>query len=333
MNTQATTAAKKSNAAARKAAAAAKFGDNPVVDAPEAGATVEAPAAAPVDPAKTGLGLKKAKAATKRASRAVVVKPEGETAVEQMAEAVNTLQAKAEAATKRKAAKAAKAAEPEFVPVVVKDGNNHSAIAVASNGRTVELIPMDSAGMTVVKLSRDRFAADYQPMQDYPVGKAAKVYLTQTIALDPKARAVLEVLAAAEADKPIASGELVALMSKHDSEAALQTVPANGEGAVADAPKAGRKARSAAPKADREGKPTGSRAPAAELAKTIVAGDVKVTSKVQPGSFRAARHEYIVSMAGKTVAEVLGASTVEGKRGIAYRDVQFALSNGFIKLA
>jgi hypothetical protein len=285
-------------------------------------------AAQPTEKAPAATGLAKAKAAAKRPSRAKVTK--GETEVEQMAADVNAAQAATEKAAKRKGKKAAPEAPP-FEPAVYKDDHQHSVIAVAATAKQVELIPMDSAGMSVITVSRDRFAHDYtQVMQDgapYPVAKAAKVYLTQTIALDPKAKLLLETLAAAEADKPIASGVLVDLMSRHDKELAEQRAAAAAEAAP------GEKApRAKAAKPARERKPVGGKAAPAEAAKKIEKGGVEVHAKVQPGSFRAARHNYIVSMAGKTVAEVLGATTMEGKRAIAMRDIQFAVSHGFIKL-
>lgn len=320
----------------RKAAAATRYSDSPIVnmDPPVAG---DVPALVAADPAKTGTGLTKAKAATKRASRAKVVTGAAAELVtaptaslDTMAAAVNELQA---AAPKGKRGKKAAAPAAPFEPVVVKDGNNHSAIAVAADEKMVSLIPMDSAGMTVTSLSRDRFNADYKVTMDgdapYPVAKAATVYLTQTIAMDPKAKLVLETLAAAEAGKPIASGKLVDLMSRHDKEQA--ELRAAEAAATPGKPAKALKAEKA-PKAARESKPLGHRAAPAEAAKKIVAGDTKVEAKVQPGSFRAARHNYIVSMAGKTVGDVLGASTVEGKRAIAMRDITFAVQHGFIKL-
>lgn len=335
------TALTKKQVAATKFAAADKHAEAIAAAAIAAATTPEvAEVAAPAPAKKTtaGKGLSKAKAATKAPSKLVTLvagaapvaekatpAPRNKVAKAVIADALAVVAPKAKRVSKKAAVKAE---APAFEPSVVKDENNHTAIAVSADARTVELIPMDSAGMAVIKLSRDRFAAEYRPVDGYPVSKASRVYLTQTIAMDPKAREVLELLAASEADKPIASGALVALMSRHDEAAA-----AEARATAAAAPKADKPAKAVkAPKAEREVKPLGHRLPA-EATKTIVAGDVKVESKIQPGSFRAARHNYIVSMAGKTVADVLGASTLEGKRGIAFRDVQFAVSHGFIKLA
>lgn len=314
----------------RKAAAAARFSDTPIanLDPAEAGGPV-VETAAPQDPAKTGLGLTKAKAATKRASRAKVVKGEA-------AELVLAPVAAAEPAlpvVKKARGKKAAAPSAPFEPAVYKDAANHTAIAVSADEKMVELIPMDSAGMSVTRVSRDRFAHDYKVAMaegaPYPVAKAARVYLTQTIAMDPKAKLLLETLAAAEADKPIASGELVALMSRYDAEDAERRIAEEQPVKAGKAPKAPKAA--ATPKAPREAKPLGHRMPA-EATKVIAVGETKVEAKVQPGSFRAARHNLIVSMAGKTVADVLGASAIEGKRAIAFRDIQFAVQHGFIKL-
>lgn len=325
MQTTNATAAKKIT---RKAAAAAKFSDNPVIAEVVADALqVLAPVAA--DPAKTGTGLTAAKAATKRASRAKVVKGE---AAELVVAPVATVEPALPVVKKARGKKAAAPSAP-FEPAVYKDAANHTAIAVSADDKMVELIPMDSAGMSVTRVSRDRFAHDYKVAMaegaPYPVAKAARVYLTQTIAMDPKAKLLLETLAAAEADKPIASGELVALMSRYDTEAA-ERAATEQPAAPAKAGKAPKAPKAA--KAPREAKPLGHRMPA-DAAKKIEVGAVKVESKVQPGSFRAARHNLIVSMAGKTVGEVLGASAIEGKRAIAYRDIQFAVQHGFIKLA
>lgn len=336
MTTAQTTAAKKTST--RKIAAAAKFSEAALAAAAaEDNAAPQEAVPAPADPAKVGAGLAKAKAATKRASRAKVVKGADAQIVAE-APAAETAAPTAPAKPARAKRGAKKAEEPEFVPMVVLDENKHTAIAVAANGRTIEIIPMDSAGLSVTKLSRDRFAHEYKPMVDYPVSKAAKVYLTQTIALDPKAKAVLEVLAAAEADKPIASGELVALMSRHD-ETATVTVPLENGGAAGEerhalateGGKGKRGAKAAAPKKER--KPLGRSS--VDKDKVLKAGDVDYKAKVRPDTFRFALMRAIVTCAAKggKVGDVLGQVVQEGKPGVAAIDINFAVQCGYVAFA
>lgn len=334
METQATAAKK----ATRKQVAAAKFGDNAAAletaaAQPELAVaqSVAAAVVAATDPAKTGTGLTKAKAAAKRASKAKVVK--GEAAELELAPATQPVEA-APAKAKRASKKAApKADEPEFQPVVVKDAYNHTAIAVARTQRTIEMIPMDSAGMAITHVSRDKFAAEYKAVDNYPVDKAARVYLCQTIAMDPKAKEILELLAGAEADKPIAQGVLMDIMSRHD------VAPDDGAAATPAAPKAEKAAkaerapRTAAPKADRAAKPLGRSKVDGD--KALAAGSADFKAKVRPGTFRYALMEAIVAHAAKggKVADILGKEVMKGKPGVAAIDVTFAVQNGYVAYA
>lgn len=241
----------------------------------------------------------------------------------------STLAAVAEA-TKLVRKPAAAAAPKLPLPAVYKDAQNHTCIVIGEGTKYLQAIPMSSAGINVVRMSKDKLLHDFQPMADYPAAKAAKVYLSYPVGMAPRAKAVLEVLAKSEAGKPLAEGALVAVMSKYDEreaeEAKLAQVavkfPAKPAKAVTETKgvKAGGTppVAAAAPVA-RAAKPKGT--PKFEMDKVITL--LTEVNPKRPGSASATR--FAAYKTGLTVAQFVAA-------GGTVADVKWDTAHGFISI-
>lgn len=275
-------------------------------------------------PAK-GTGAKAAKEAATKPSKVVVSTPDAPAPIA--------------SAQPTKSKKGASAAKPAGLPLpgVFKDAQQHTCIAIAEGRKYVQLIPMDAGGIAVTKLSKDQFAKRFdKQLADYPVGKAAKQFMAGSMPVTPQAKALLDVLAKAEADKPLATGTLVAIMSKGDEKADPDTVQHETlEQAAAAAKPARQPATKPGKKAEGDKAPKAPKTPAAyaDAGKTIGVGKVNHTEKVRAGTFRFALMDALVQAKGKKVSDLLGKVVVDGKPGIAKVDVEFAVKQGYITLA
>ncbi len=65
------------------------------------------------------------------------------------------------------------------VPVYAafRDASRHSCIRVRDNGSRVSYVPMDALETVVKSLPAKEFYQDYEPIPDYPVKRAAEIYL------------------------------------------------------------------------------------------------------------------------------------------------------------
>lgn len=287
---------------------------------------------APAELPAAGTGAKARKEATTKPGKVVVSTPDAPAPVAS-ADAKSQPKGKPKGkATKKVAATALP------LPAVYKDEHNHTAIVVAEGRKYVQLIPMDAAGLAVTRVSRDQFAAKWgKHMADYPVGKAAAQYLAGNMVVTPQAKELLDVLAKAQADKPLASGQLVALMSKGDEKADPDSVVPQPLEAATKGDKPARQPAASKPgkKAEGDKAPKAARTPAvyADAGKTIAVGKVAYAEKVRAGTFRFALMEALVKGKGKKVSDLLGATVMDGKPGIAKVDVEFAVKQGYITLA
>lgn len=282
-------------------------------------------AAKAANPAKgaTPTGAAAAKRAAKAPSKAVTVEPP---AAEQPA--------KPKRAGKPKAEKVAEAVPALPVPMpkapaapavavgVYQDANRHTCIVCSVGRKLVNYVPMDGAGLAVVKMSIDKFAHDWSLVASYPVDKAAAQYLAGTIAKTPQAEEVLRTLAGQAVGKPLAKGELKPVMSAGDEADAAPVQP-----------------RSAAPSKNKA-KAEGTAAPRAGKAwpnagRKLAVGAAKVADKVREGTFRRALMDHVVAVAkkGGTTDDCLGKEVTPGKPACAKVDVDFALANGYVKFA
>jgi chemotaxis protein histidine kinase CheA len=84
----------------------------------------------------------------------------------------------------------------------------HTAIKLGETNRHVLLIPFDSAGLQVIKISHDQFAAEWAEFP-YPVEKAARSYLESYVAqsstTSSEARDCLERILSSESQVPSTS--------------------------------------------------------------------------------------------------------------------------------
>jgi hypothetical protein len=274
-----------------------------------------------------GSGLKAAKAAEQAPSVTVVITPDAPKAKraskgkKATPEQEAAAQAKLESAREyaREVIKAVdKAAKvPALEPGVYKNRENRSTIVFSVGSKLVHHIPMD-ATLSAAKMSIDRFKGEYMLMADYNIAKAAAQYLAGASARTPGAEKVLQELAKAAEGKPLAQGELVALMSRTDEEAAAAKAAGTAPTKAARTP--------AAPRAPKVW---------ADAAKVLKAGAVNFSDKVRPGTFRYALMDAIVKAAAKGATkaeELLGKVVMEGKPGIAKVDIEFAAANKYITL-
>lgn len=266
----------------------------------------------------TPTGAAAAKRATKAPSKAVTVETPV-AATEQPAKPTRTRKPKAEKAAE--SAVAAPAA-PAVAVGVYQDANRHTCIVCSVGRKLVNYVPMDSAGLAVVKMSIDKFVHDWQVVAGYPVDKAAAQYLAGTIACTPQAEEVLRALAGQAAGKPLAKGTTVPLMSKGDEADAAPVQP-----------------RSAAP-GKTKAKAEGTTAPRAGKAwpnagRKLAVGAAKVADKVREGTFRRALMDHVVAVAkkGGSTDDCLGKVVMEGKPACAKVDVDFAVQCGYVKFA
>lgn len=277
------------------------------------GTPSKAAKAANVAKGGTGTGAARAAAAVKKPSKAVVEKP---------AAPVAATEPKA-----TKPARAAKAAAAPAGPVLVAPGvymqGTHSAILVSVGTKVVNYIAMDSAGLELRKASKDKFAADWKHKADYAGGaaKAAAQYLASPIMKTPQAESMLTQVAGAALGKALAKGTVQPVMSRHDEKEADAVVPQSAKAARAAA--TGKVAPKPAGRAwDLSGK-------------KLALGEKKPEATIRAGTLRLALMDAIVAAAKKgAVAEsVLGAEVMPGKPKLAKVDVEFAIKNGFVKVA
>jgi hypothetical protein len=128
---------------------------------------------------------------------------------------------------------------------------------------------------------------------------------------------VLGELAKAAKGKPLAQGDLVALMSRTDEEAAAARA---GEALS----KPGKVVRTGA----------AARAPKVwdNASKVIKAGTVSFKEKVREGTFRFALMDAICKAVGRKAEDLLGHVVMEGKPGVAKVDIEFAVANKYVAL-
>lgn len=213
------------------------------------------------------------------------------------------------------AAAPAKAAAPKLQAPGVYMQGTHSAIVVSAGSKLVNYIAMDSAALELRKEGIDKFAADYKLSDGYPVEKAAAQYLALPIMKTPQAESMLLQLAGKAAHKPLAKGEPVLLMSKHDEKDADTVVPQKAVAAKAAAKPAGRVWE--------------------HSGKTLALGDKKPGDTIRDGTLRLALMDAIVAAAKKkgSTDSVLGLEVMAGKPKLAKVDVEFAVRSGFVKYA
>lgn len=60
---------------------------------------------------------------------------------------------------------------------VCRDFNSRTCIELSRDGNTVSLIPLEILGLTVVNMRLAEFDKTYKPMADYPIEKAASLYV------------------------------------------------------------------------------------------------------------------------------------------------------------
>jgi hypothetical protein len=272
-----------------------------------------------------GSGLKAAKAAEQAPSVTVVTTPDAPKAKRASKKApqhvvdgaVAAVEALGGTVTPQAKARTTDAKAPALEPGVYKNRENRSTIVFSVGNKLVHHIPMD-ATLSAAKMSIDRFKGEYMLMADYNIAKAAAQYLAGASARTPGAEKVLQELAKAAAGKPLAQGELVALMSRTDEEAAAAKAAGTAPTKAARTP--------AAPRAPKVW---------ADAAKVLKAGAVNFSDKVRPGTFRYALMDAIVKAAAKGATkaeELLGKVVMEGKPGIAKVDIEFAAANKYITL-
>lgn len=239
----------------------------------------------------------------------------------QIASAKAVVRGDKEGAAQAKLENAPKA--PAVIVGVYQDANRHTCIVCSVGRKLVNYVPMDSAGLAVVKMSIDKFVHDWQVVAGYPVDKAAAQYLAGTIACTPQAEEVLRALAGQAAGKPLAKGTPVPVMSKGDEADKADAMPVQPRSA---APGKAKAAGAAAPRAGKAWPNAG---------RKLVVGAAKVADKVREGTFRRALMDHVVAVAkkGGTTDDCLGKVVMEGKPACAKVDVDFAVQCGYVKFA
>ena len=214
---------------------------------------------------------------------------------------------------------------PAVIVGVYQDANRHTCIVCSVGRKLVNYVPMDSAGLAVVKMSIDKFVHDWQVVAGYPVDKAAAQYLAGTIACTPQAEEVLRALAGQAAGKPLAKGTPVPVMSKGDEADKADAMPVQPRSAVPGKTKA----KAAGTTAPRAGKAW------ANAGRKLTVGAAKVADKVREGTFRRALMDHVVAVAkkGGTTDDCLGKVVMEGKPACAKVDVDFAVQCSYVKFA
>lgn len=188
-----------------------------------------------------------------------------------------------------------------------RDHNRHHCICVSVERKYTYFIPMEAAEVRVAQMAHEEFAHTYEPVEEYPVRRAAEIFLAApNKEVAPKAREHLEAIladpayvydssqfsvpnvikenmmarsAAKIADEigakaPRNKKEALQAAEKHDKA----NLPRNTKAAPKEEPAA--PAAKKAPKAEAAPKAASGRAPAADMTVKLKVGD---TSSVKRG--------------------------------------------------
>jgi hypothetical protein len=180
--------------------------------------------------------------------------------------------------------------EADYVPAVYRDANMHHCICVLLGTEIVEFIPLPLGEMecTVAHLSRPVFLSAYKKVGDYPVKRAAQLFLhdaaSKTISVE--AREHLERIVANPAYeydvsqfKPLPKERKLTMTDEVTNAADAATKPAKKKPAVKAAP-----AKKPAAKAAPAKKPVAKAAPAKKSAKKASAEPDTATYKIGDAS-------------------------------------------------
>lgn len=155
---------------------------------------------------------------------------------------------------------------------VFRDHNRHTCIRVSVDGHQVKFIPMEAKEVKVVRMADKHFISVYTPYTEYPVKRAAEIYLfAPSKEVSPQAREHLERIIADPAfeyDRSQFNNPPPQAARKEDDMAAAKKTPA----AKTPAEKPAKKSAKAAAEAAEAPKKRGGR-PRADDNATYTVGD------------------------------------------------------------